>query len=244
MNNWYYAKNNKQHGPVSKLKLLDLVRNGHLELHDLVWINGMSRWQPAHSVIDLLKPTEGAAAVQNRTLDTPNGNTAPFSPIANQVDKQTGFSSAETKAPHSGPVLESEERVGAAANSASADTDGFFSVTGRANRKKYFLQILGPCFLSGFGSSFMGTGPENIGFALILVAAGQILMLFPAVRRLHDLGASGWWLLIWFIPLLFAVLGLLISLVLGLTLLFKPGTDGPNQYGPDPLRGNPSVAQV
>jgi uncharacterized membrane protein YhaH (DUF805 family) len=47
------------------------------------------------------------------------------------------------------------------------------------------------------------------------------------VRRLHDTNRSGWWLLICLIPLV----GIIVLLVWAAT----KGTDGPNQYGPDPL---------
>lgn len=47
------------------------------------------------------------------------------------------------------------------------------------------------------------------------------------IRRLHDLGRTGWfWLLIWF-P--FVNLALLVY-----AFCFK-GTTGPNRFGPDPL---------
>ena len=47
------------------------------------------------------------------------------------------------------------------------------------------------------------------------------------IRRLHDVGLSGYFCLAAFIP--FVNLGLI------LYLLFKQGTVGDNAYGPDPL---------
>jgi len=52
-----------------------------------------------------------------------------------------------------------------------------------------------------------------------------------AVRRLHDLDRTGWWILIAFIPLI----GIIVLLIWYTT----KGTDGPNQFGPDPLAANP-----
>lgn len=52
-----------------------------------------------------------------------------------------------------------------------------------------------------------------------------IALLTSRIRRLHDIGRSGWWMLIGFIP----YLG---SLVLLLWLI--KGSDGDNEYGPDP----------
>jgi uncharacterized membrane protein YhaH (DUF805 family) len=51
--------------------------------------------------------------------------------------------------------------------------------------------------------------------------------LAVAVRRLHDLDSSGWWILLFLIPLV----GAIILIVWFCT----KGTDGPNRFGPDHL---------
>lgn len=60
-----------------------------------------------------------------------------------------------------------------------------------------------------------------------------LVILLPtiavAVRRLHDINKSGWFLLISFIP----IIGPLICLY----WFICKGTQGDNQYGPDPLAG-------
>jgi uncharacterized membrane protein YhaH (DUF805 family) len=48
-----------------------------------------------------------------------------------------------------------------------------------------------------------------------------------AIRRLHDLDRTGWWVLLWFIPLI----GWIILIIWFCTR----GTAGPNRFGPDPL---------
>jgi uncharacterized membrane protein YhaH (DUF805 family) len=48
------------------------------------------------------------------------------------------------------------------------------------------------------------------------------------VKRWHDRGKSGWWVLIVFVPII-GYLWLLIECG------FLAGDDGPNEYGPDPL---------
>ena len=50
-----------------------------------------------------------------------------------------------------------------------------------------------------------------------------------AVRRLHDLDRSGWWIFLFLVPLV----GFIILIVWYCT----KGTDGPNRFGPDPLGG-------
>ncbi len=67
------------------------------------------------------------------------------------------------------------------------------------------------------------------GIALLLPSLGV------TIRRLHDTGRSGWWLLIGLIPLL----GAIVLLV----FLATEGKAGANQYGADPkAAGSPAYA--
>lgn len=69
-----------------------------------------------------------------------------------------------------------------------------------------------------------------LGLPLLLTGLYSIAVFIPSlavtVRRLHDTGRSGWWLLLMFIPLI----GPIILLVFLLTDS-QPGT---NKYGPNP----------
>ncbi len=64
---------------------------------------------------------------------------------------------------------------------------------------------------------------------LILLGIYQLATIIPrwslGVRRLHDTGRSGWWLLLLFVPFF----GFFILLFFNLT-----GSDGNNEYGPEP----------
>ncbi|MEM1048610.1 MAG: DUF805 domain-containing protein [Pseudomonadota bacterium] len=66
---------------------------------------------------------------------------------------------------------------------------------------------------------------RDAGQPLSLIASLALLLpnIAVAVRRLHDIDRSGWWLLIGFVP----VLGFLVLLY----WYIQPGTDGANQYG-------------
>ena len=72
------------------------------------------------------------------------------------------------------------------------------------------------------------------GGSYLLFYAGLIVILNLAlnnhVKRLHDLGHSGWWVLLFIVPL--------INLLLLLYLFFFRGQMGGNQYGPDPITGS------
>lgn len=69
-------------------------------------------------------------------------------------------------------------------------------------------------------------------------------------KRLHDRDKSGWWLLLFFLgPVILAAVAMLgdtiarvceiaapvISVWMIVELGCRPGTAGPNRYGPDPL---------
>jgi len=47
---WYYAKGNKQHGPVSAAELKQLALRGELKPGDLVWCEKLDDWTPAKKV--------------------------------------------------------------------------------------------------------------------------------------------------------------------------------------------------
>lgn len=70
-----------------------------------------------------------------------------------------------------------------------------------------------------------------IGAANVLAGLVAIGLLIPniavSVRRFHDIGKSGWWALIFIIPLV----GLI-----AMIYFFIKDSDGPNQYGEGPLK--------
>jgi uncharacterized membrane protein YhaH (DUF805 family) len=67
--------------------------------------------------------------------------------------------------------------------------------------------------------------------AQVLTGIFGLATLLPniavAIRRLHDLDRTGWWIFLGLIP----VIGTIILLIWFCT----KGTDGPNRFGPDPL---------
>ena len=71
--------------------------------------------------------------------------------------------------------------------------------------------------------------------ARILNSLYSLAVLLPSlavgVRRLHDVGKSGWWLLI-----ALTGIGIIYLFILSVT----PGTTGDNEYGPDPKIDDPS----
>jgi uncharacterized membrane protein YhaH (DUF805 family) len=69
----------------------------------------------------------------------------------------------------------------------------------------------------------LGTWSSELEIGAIEFLARTALLLpsvAVAIRRLHDVGWSGWWLL---------------TIVPPVFMAFMKGDDGPNDYGPNPL---------
>lgn len=109
-------------------------------------------------------------------------------------------------------------------------------------------------FFGGFGAGMGVVGIIGWIWGLALL----IPNLAVAVRRVHDVGRSGWWVFALFavymimnivagvtlagavsspVPILVLLLLLVVLVILSLILFIfcvLPGTPGPNRYGPDP----------
>jgi uncharacterized membrane protein YhaH (DUF805 family) len=108
--------------------------------------------------------------------------------------------------------------------------DGFFDTAGRLSRARFAWQYLPLvfCIVLFMGLSRAAQGAERTESLFALIAfAFTVLAIFPAVKRFHDLGHSGWWVLSTWIPLL--------GLISAIYLLFGQGAVGSNQYGHAPV---------
>lgn len=107
----------------------------------------------------------------------------------------------------------------------------FFRYDNRLNRKPYFIRklilLVVVIILCGIGGMMAGSDSAGATVGTIIGFIGGLAGIFLEIRRLHDLGKSGWWAIAGCIPL--------VNFIYGLFLLFLPGTIGPNEYGPDPL---------
>ncbi len=97
---------------------------------------------------------------------------------------------------------------------------------GRARRSEYFGFAL-TNFLIVLGILVLGWIIPLLLFLIPLYVLGTIIPAIAAlVRRLHDVGKSGWWYFIAFVPL--------IGGIWLLVLLFTEGESGDNIYGSNP----------
>ena len=104
--------------------------------------------------------------------------------------------------------------------------------TGRARRSEYWYFVLFNFIVSILiGLSLGGiAGRLNVPALVYLVHLWSLAVFIPSlavsVRRLHDIGRSGWWLLLSLIPLVGAII-----LIIWHCTDSQPGA---NQYGPNP----------
>ena len=61
---WFYARDEQQHGPVNSAELKQLATAGQLAPEDYVWREGMSQWAPAANVKGLFSEGLPAPALQ------------------------------------------------------------------------------------------------------------------------------------------------------------------------------------
>ena len=112
---------------------------------------------------------------------------------------------------------------------------------GRASRSEYWffylfniLLEIGLLIVGLILGAIVGDGTgalAGMGIAYVLLCIYGLIALIPSisvfVRRMHDIGRSGWWYWLALVPLV----GVIVLLVFLLT-----GSDrGDNQYGPEPL---------
>lgn len=79
------------------------------------------------------------------------------------------------------------------------------------------------------------------GGAAVLTVFVTVPAVAVAVRRLHDQGRSGWWLLI--LPLLLPWFGHF-AFIASLGVFSGPSVAGPNRYGPEPRGQSESAAHA
>lgn len=108
--------------------------------------------------------------------------------------------------------------------------DLFFSFDGRINRGKYWLGIAG-IYVVSWLLAILAVAVNSAAIWFV-VAVVILAMIWPglavSIKRWHDRGKSGWWILIGLIPLI----GFWWVLI---ECGFIEGTVGDNEYGPNPL---------
>ena len=208
---YFYAINGVRQGPTTLDELKSLAAKQELNRSDLVWKNGMASWEKASTVKEIF---EGLPP----DLDVVEAEPPPLPPSAPSANPQAARSKAS-----------------AVDNQAVGASDGHFDFfvralknyakfDGRARRKEFWSFFLIYCLfyiLVGLLDLLMGTSGL---FGLLYAMAMLIPYIAVGIRRMHDTGRSGWWILL--------PIGNLIYWA-------EDAKPGQNQYG-----GNPKEASV
>lgn len=97
---------------------------------------------------------------------------------------------------------------------------------GRARRKEFWMFAL-INFIIGLVLGFLGGSANGPGALGVLYSLAVLIPYFAvSVRRLHDTGRSGWWLLIGLVPF--------IGFIVLLVFMVQDSKTGQNQYGANP----------
>ncbi len=103
---------------------------------------------------------------------------------------------------------------------------------GRASRQEFWMFFLFNLIFALVAvvlDNVFGTDFQDIGYG-IFYTLYMLAVLLPTlaveIRRLHDIGKSGWWIFISLVPLA--------GSIWLIVLLATDGQPGENQYGPNP----------
>ena len=105
-------------------------------------------------------------------------------------------------------------------------TEHYFDFTGRARRAEYWWFTLVYIIIA----IVLGVIQTILHLGNLLSGLFSLALLLPslgvAVRRLHDIGRSGWWFLLVFIPI--------VGWIVLIYWYVQPGNAGTNAFGADP----------
>lgn len=109
--------------------------------------------------------------------------------------------------------------------------ENFANFSGRARREEYWYYSLAVFVISAILSVLSKAGIVGVIFSIVSFLFSLCILipgLAVSVRRLHDTGRSGWWLLICLIPL--------IGQIVLLVFMVTEGQKGENKWGDDPKK--------
>ena len=213
---WYLNVASANYGPYTRQRMTELSTEGRLAPETMVWKQGDAGWVPAgeHPELRSLFGKVPARA-------------APNAPRVKTDPADVGPDS------FMGAV-----RV--------CMRDKYATFQGRARRAEFWwyslfsflvlFVVFGVAGVIMAASTPKGGEPSGVAVGIFVIAAiVTVLGLFlpglaVSVRRLHDLGFSGWWYLLQFVP----VIGTFASFAMFIGYMVR-GDRGPNKYGPDPV---------
>jgi uncharacterized membrane protein YhaH (DUF805 family) len=220
MSDWHYVQNGQTKGPVTDDQLKALADAGVVTIATPVWKSGYADWIPLSQSDFAYKDIAGPAVTAGAGGAALQAGPA-YAAGSYEVDDQSMWRFFTR-----------------------ALTERYVKFTGRARRKEYWSYVLF-LVISLVVFSVIGVAIDiavgNIGpdqempptpvAAIALPMLFNLATLLPSlaitVRRLHDIGLTGWLILVGLIPWVGAI-----ALIVMMCL---PTNFGPNKHGPAPL---------
>ena len=124
-----------------------------------------------------------------------------------------------------------------------------FDYQSRSSRSEFWWFYAFTLLTYFFDAIIRTVSGESIGYLIIsiIISIGIFVPYISlTIRRFHDINLSGWWylfycvlplaiILIAFVSSLYLMFLLLIMFIYFVYLMAKKGTEGPNEFGNDPL---------
>lgn len=210
---WYYSVNDTQYGPADPNEVAQLIANGTINAQTFVWTEGMGEWQAAGQTA--LASSFAASPALGGALRSPGalggaGALGGYGATAQALPWQSGGSS-----------------------SSGSWKSILFGFQGRIPRRLYWAGIgiwIGIIFVLGFIIGLIANATENpnlLGLMAVVYIPYLWSLIALQVKRWHDRGKSGWFVLVNLIPFVGGIWALVECGCLR-------GTQGPNLYGQDP----------
>jgi uncharacterized membrane protein YhaH (DUF805 family) len=120
--------------------------------------------------------------------------------------------------------------------------ENYANFNGRARRAEFWWYTLANVIMAIIAmtlDSVLGTNIEPLPYGYVYIIYGLAVFLpglAVGVRRLHDVGKSGWFYFIILVPI--------IGAIWLLVLFATEGQHGENQYGSDPKNENDEINQI
>lgn len=260
---WHLHIPPETYGPYSLQQLRDYAREGRMNADTLVWSEGADGWaragdqaalkalfgsaapaRPSPPAAPTASPARAAASASPYVLGASGALSVSEAGGAVVTAQNNAFTATQNNAfvaPPTGPRMGFGEAV------RTCLMAKYIVFQGRAPRAEFwwfglFVFIVLAIIYSIAGWLAVATmsdgamsivGDLAIGVAALIVLAFFLPGLAVTVRRLHDLGYSGWWYLAQLIPIVGGIIG--IVMLIGFMMR---GNIGSNRFGPDPLAEN------
>ena len=255
MQQYFYLNDGIKQGPFTLEQLAQWPTSREIEVDTLIWFQGISDWTPAselaefHSILGMpapeieTTPPDQQDGLPGRLFVKRQANTdnSYSKELASAVDDQTESSRTEAldKDEFVPPPIPRDlvnlnlTRVGSKSMWSAIKNvyEKSFTLKGRATRSEFWgFQLFYYLILFALLVPTM-SGVVTLEVPIALFVIGSIPALFSLqIRRIHDLGWSGWWLLLAFIPVIGGTILLIIYLF--------PSAYGTNKYDENEFHEN------